>query len=321
MYNSVSRCTNHIDYDATTGEFRSLFRMVLYGYFAPRHSYHPKTSNNFSDTLQFTLYFADPFDPKTEQYASEFSKDELRGFEHVQAQEQEHTIPLKNIQVNPLQYRDPHHVPTVENAFTNNSYGDARPFFKRILHNNREHINKVMENSILYRVTFDVPYDAICEYISVDKIFFFDGKEKTYNVHARGTGSYNTVENLFKKMKRTESLIGEIYEILQYMNEHKDIFVKPVATGYGADHVDRCRNFEKFNLEHSTELCKRLQDAYTTMHDVMWQARYFDFHAEPKKELDTKCSHQLCNRVREPGSQYCNRCIQLNTRECNMCGR
>ena len=196
----------------------------------------------------------------------------------------------------------------------NNIYYDKRTFFQRLLKKNRYQIKKLKDNSILYKVTFDLPFDVIEKYITIDKILRKDGNEKIKHIYYPSNDS-NLVESLFKKMKCMESNLLEMGDLIQ------DIRKDPLK--YKRNNSDDSWAQENikdgFSIENAEVLYKKVKSDVEKMHAVLWQARYFDIHAEVEDTVDTKCSHTVCTRQKSEGSDYCNQCVQLNTKECNFC--
>lgn len=329
MYNSVERADNHIDYFATTGMFDDVFQGPLYGYFYNRIQCEQRKH------LKFTLYFVDPFDPVIDKGSNYFTDKEVAGFDNID--EHKPLQETKEMQVVPLQYNDFYSSigrtePTIDEALTNNIYHDRRTFFKRLLNKNPHQIKQYQENSILYKVSFDLPFEAIADHVTVDKTLRQDDVEKTKRIYYREEG-YNSVENLFKKMKRMKSNMDEMEAIIEGIKNHPETYKRPVETGAPiagvnplwtkqcANFDNMCRTTDGYNIENAQYLLGKLKEAYEKMEAVLFQARYFDIRAEPVDNAPKKCDHNACTRMAVKGSSFCNQCIQLNAHECNFCGK
>jgi hypothetical protein len=232
------------------------------------------------------------------------------------------------MQINPLQYNDyygcnndlspkPKTVPTIDDAITNNIYFDKRHFFKRFLHKNPYQVKEFKENSILYKVTFDVPFSEIADFITVDKTFIQNGVEQNKTLYSPKDDD-NKVEELFKTMERAESLIHEMNRLITTINSHPDRYKRPVNNGYGSEFNREMR--EKYSSENASVMIQKVKKDFEQMRDVVFQMRYFDVKAEISDlNKPKKCAHDMCINTSAPGSQYCNSCVQMNTRECNFC--
>lgn len=323
-YNDVGRCDNYMDYFATTGVLHNIFLEPLYGYFYHSHQCGPR------DRLTFSLFFVDPFDPVLDKHndPNGFCKNEVEGFSEVPKTELSPEI--SGMQINPLQYDDyyagkedgtllPKTVPTIDEAITNNIYFDKRHFFKRFLHKNPYQIKEFKENSILYKVTLDIPFEAIANFITVDKTLIHDGTEQIKRLYSPEVGT-NQVEELFKTMERAESLVKEMGKLIRHINSHPELYKQPGKTGYGSKFNQEMR--EKYSSENASVMIQKVAKDFEQMRDVVFQMRYFDIKAE-LEELNKplKCAHDVCVNPAALGSQYCSSCVQLNTKECNFCNR
>jgi hypothetical protein len=175
-------------------------------------------------------------------------------------------------------------------------------------------VTGLRERSMLYKVTVNIPIDIIADYITVDKVLYTNAKQKVNSIY-NPKDTKNIVQQLFLKMKRAESNIEEMGIIFDKIKKDPTRFKRDNANDSWAK---ECVN-DGCNIEHADVLYRKLQKDMENMHKVLWQARYFDIHAEVEEPVDTKCSHTVCTRQKEEGSNYCNQCIQLNTKECNFC--
>lgn len=317
MYNDVERCENHMDYFATTGDFDDIFNDVLYGY------YYGRDQGGERKHLKFTLFFADPFDPVIrDSDGCGFNKKEHDSFNSDLPQPE--TVETKNMQINPLQYDDwyggderglyPRTVPSFDEALVNNIYYDKRTFFQKLFHKNSYQIKTLRDNSLLYKVTFDLPFDVIEKYIIIDKILRENGNEKVKHIYYSSNDS-NLVESLFKKMKCLESNLLEMGDLIRDIRKNPSKYKRNNSDDLWAKENIK----DGFNIENAEFLYQKVKSDVEKMHAVLWQARYFDIHAEPMEPEDRKCSHKLCTRDRIHGSDYCSECVQLSTKQCNFC--
>lgn len=298
MYNNCERCDDHIDLGVTLGNFRGIFDYHLYGYYCPSSCGGAK-----SGYLEFTLFFAHPFDFKLGKGdPNSFCKQEVDGFKGREDIELE--IKKKNIQVVTLEYKD--------------GCEYCEPGFFEQLFGKKSYLPQVQElkdNALLYKVTFSVPFDVISDYITVDKILMRDdgsfGKQKNY--HGKNKDK-NSIETMFKNIQRIESLMTEIGVTV---SEIKNDPAKYKCDNEQFDWAEECRTKGGLNIEHSEILLKKVKKAFEEMRYVLFNARAYDFKAEP--EDDVKCAHDLCVRSAGKDSKYCNKCIQLSTKECNYC--
>lgn len=304
MYNDIEKCANHMDYDATTGDFHYLFDNILYGYYYP--SWCKKEKH--TDSLNFVLFFRDPFDPVLDTPTlgradfNGFCKKELDTFKSIEEFNQE--VKRKNIQIVTVEYKDAC------------NYEDPS-FFEQLMgcKSYLPNITDLKENSMLYKVEINIPLDVIADYITVDKIQYTSNeKEKSVSIY-NPKDTKNIVQQLFLKMKRAESNIEEMGIIFDK--------IKRDPARFKRDNIDNswakeCVN-DGLNIEHADTLYRKLKTDMDNMHKVLWQARYFDIHAEVEEPVDTKCSHTLCTRQKEEGSDYCNQCVRLSTKQCNFC--
>lgn len=323
-YNDVARCDNYIDYFATTGMLHDIFLEPLYGYFYHPHQCGPR------DRLKFSLFFVNPFDPVLNNCndPNGFCKNEVEGFSDIPKTEP--STEVCGMQINPLQYDDyyagkedgtllPKTLPTIDEAITNNIYFDKRHFFKRLFNKNPYQIKEFKENSILYKVTFDVPFSAIANFVTVDKSFIQDGNEQNKRIYSPEVGT-NQVEELFKTMERAKSLVQEMQKLIQYINSNLEVYKQPGKTKDSSKfNQEMC---EKYNSKNASVMIQKVAKDFEQMQDVVFQMRYFDVKAE-LSELNKlqKCAHDVCINPAAPGSRYCSSCIQINTRECNFCNR
>lgn len=293
-----------MDYDATTGDFHYLFDNILYGYYYP--SWCKKGKHTHS--LNFILFFRDPFDPVLDEPIwgkpdwNGFCKNETDTFKSIEEFNQE--IKRKNIQIVTVEYKD------------GCNYED--PSFLEKLFGTKSYLpqyTNLKENSILYKVEFNIPFDVLSDHIKVDKIQYTSKeKEKIISIY-NPKDTDNIVQQLFLKMKRAESNIEEMGIIFDKIKKDPIRFKQDNADNSWAKECvkDGC------NIEHADILYKKLQRDMESMHKILWQARYFDIKAEPDEVNDTKCSHDLCIRNRVDGSEYCDKCVQLPTKQCNFC--
>ena len=325
MYNGIERCTNYVDYDATTGDFNEIFGEILYGYFFD-------SRKQKDGKLTFELYFSVPFDDEYYKKYGDcngFHAEEKKGFENIpsikSSKDLIQELPLQYDDHRPACYHDTNHnceydrvKPEFSEACSNNIYGDKRTFFKRLLtRKNPYQIKEVIDRSMLYKVTFDLPFDTIAEHITVDKILRDDTQEKTKSIYSK-TDTSNTVENLLKKMQRMISNLSDMEYLISIIRNDPKKFKQDHKKG--DEWAEECRA-KGFNIENAEFLLKKVKNAVEKMRDVLFQARYFDIKAEPEEIEDTKCSHELCNNKRETGSRFCNLCVQLPTIECNFCNK
>jgi hypothetical protein len=298
MYNDCERCDDHIDLYATLGSFRSLFDCKLYGYYTPT-----QCSGVKEGYLEFTLFFAHPFDFKSGDGDPNGScRQEVDGFKGRDDIELE--IKRKNIKVVTLEYKDGSNYDEpgiLERLFGRKSY--------------LPQIRELKDNALLYKVTFSVPFDVIADYVTVDKILMRDdgsfGKQKNYHGKNRDK---NSIETMFKNIHRIGSLMTEIGVTV---NEIKNDPARYKRDNEEFDWAEECRTVGGLNIEHAEILLKKSKKAFEDMAYVLFNARAYDFKAEP--EDDVKCAHDLCIRTAEKDSKYCNKCIQLSTKECNYC--
>jgi hypothetical protein len=307
MYNDIEKCANHIDYESTSCEFRDLFDLRLYGYYNPMGGCQCGNPAFKEHHLTFVLFFGDPFDPLLDEPIfgrkdfNGFCKHETDTFESLKEFEEE--IKKKDIQIVTLEYKD------------GTRYSE--PEFLERLFGVKSYLPQVTglkEHSMLYKVTVNIPIDVIADYITVDKVFYTNAKQKVNSIY-NPKDTKNIVQQLFLKMKRAESNIEEMGMIFDKIKKDPARFKRDNADNSWAK---ECVN-DGLNIEHADTLYRKLKTDMDNMHKVLWQARYFDIHAEVEEPVDTKCSHKVCTRQKVEGSDYCNQCVQLNTKECNFC--
>lgn len=317
MYNNSERSTNHIDVDSTMGNFKHLFDCNLYGYYVESICEHGFKKGY----LRFTLFFANPFDPKISSHAPDQwpCKEELDGFKNISEIEQ--TIKRKNIKVVTLLYKD------------GCNYEEPSLLKKLLLGRSTylPNINDLKDNSLLYKVSFDIPTDVIADYITVDKISMNDDGSfvKEINLYTPDKSKF-LVETLFHKLNRVESLITEMQCIISEITKHPEIYKKrhdyqltnTQFDGFWQDchnSDEERRTVKGYNIENAEYLLNNAKKSFETMREVIYNARHLDIIAEPKESEFTKCSHDICKRPAEKNSRYCNKCIQLPTEKCNFC--
>jgi len=280
MYNSSERSTNHIDVDSTMGNFRYLFDLRLYGYyFGDENGWYSKPGY-----LKFTLFFANPFDPKISSHkASEWPcKEELDGFKDIKEFEQE--IKRKNIQIVTLEYK---HGSNYEPPGLLESVITGR-------HSYLPYIEDLKDNSLLYKVSFDIPVDAIAKYITVDKIMMNDDGSfaKEINLYSPSEDKF-LVETLFHKLNRVESILTEMEDIVKEIRSHPEIYEKPHEYKLTNTKFDRfwedCHNsdekrrvFDGYNMKNAGSLLNDSKKSFEKMRETMFSARHLDIIAEPK---------------------------------------
>ena len=320
MYNDIERCDNHIDFFTTRGHLNEIFKGVLYGY------YYEYEQCDDQPTLKFTLYFVTPFDNiYTQKYGdyNGFANQEIGGFKEVVLIDK--CKETKNMQVIPLQYDDYYAGdecgsigktrPRFNEAITTNIYKDDRGFFERLIHKKSVYqIKEILDHNMFYKVTFNVPFDAIADYVTVDKILINGDTEKTKSLYA--PGSLNCVDELAKLLARSKSILNKMELVI---HEIRSDPVKFKKDNENSDWAEECRTKGGLNIENAEFLFKKIQADFEKMQDVLYNAMAFDINKEPKDPIETKCSHDLCSREREKGSKFCNKCIQLSTKQCNYC--
>jgi hypothetical protein len=321
MYNDIERADNYIDLSATRGHLEDIFHGVLYGYY---YEYQQCDDKPF---LKFSLYFVTPFDNidwKVHGDYNGFCKQDLDGFGSAILKTK--SIPTKNMQVVPLQYDDyyggdeegnsiPKTKPTVKELITTNIYKDEQSFFDKLFHKKSPYqIKEVLDHNMFYKVTFEVPFDVIADYITVDKILIKDDTEKTKSMYS--TTHLNYVDGLMKSLTRARSILNEMDSLITKIKADPEKFKKDNT---GSDWAEECRTKGGLNLEAAEVLFKKCKADFEQMEGVLWGATTWDITKEPKDTPNTKCSHDLCIRDKEPGSQYCKYCIRLPTKECNRC--
>jgi len=324
MYNDIERCDNHIDLATTYGCLGEIFKGVLYGYY---YEYEQCDDKPF---LKFSLYFVTPFD---NVYAHKYGdcngsyKQEIKGFKDIVMREK--TIELKNMQVVPLQYDDYYANddegyyktrPKIITSFTTNIYKDERDksFFERLLHKEPKEyalqVKELLDHNMFYKVTFEVPFDVIADYVKIDKILIEGATEKTKSLYV--PQDLNLVDGLAKRLERVNSLMNEMESIIQNIRADPVKFKKDNTN---CDWSEKCRTKGELNMEAAEFLFSKTKSDFEKMQSVLYGAMTWDINKEPKEVEDTKCSHDLCVRQREKSSKYCNKCIQLPTKECNFC--
>jgi hypothetical protein len=239
------------------------------------------------------------------------------------------TIALKNMQVVPLQYDDyygdyeetgiPKKRPTFMDAVKTNIYKDEQKkgFFERIFHKSQEYpwqIKEVLDHNMFYKVTFEVPFDAIADYVRVDKILIEGDTERTKPLYE--PPNRNAVDGLAKRLNRARSIINEMESLVMEIQSDPVKFKKDNAE---FDWAEECRTKGGLNLEAAAFLMNKVKSDFEKMEGVLYGAMTWDLNKEPKEVEDTKCSHDLCVRERVKSSKYCNACIQLPTKQCNYC--
>jgi hypothetical protein len=280
MYNCSERSTNHIDVDSTIGNFRHLFDLKLYGYyFEEGCGYYDKPGY-----LKFTLFFANPFDPKIrDNEANKWPcKEELDGFKDIKEFEQE--IKRKNIQIVTLEYKD------------GRCYEDPGILEKMITGRNSylPHIEDLKDNSLLYKVSFDIPVDAIANYVTVDKILMNDdgGFAKEINLYSPSKDTF-LVETLFRKLNRVESILTEMGDIVREIRLHPEIYEKDheykmTNTQYDVfwkdchDKDEKRRMVDGRNMKNAESLLSESQKSFKNMSEILFGARFLDVNTEPK---------------------------------------
>lgn len=324
MYNDTERCDNHIDYFATIGHLESIFKGVLYGYYYEYQQCDEQTN------IKFTMYFVTPFD---NVYARKYGdcngnyKTDMAGFKNYVLKEK--STELKNMQVVPLQYDDYYANneegfyktrPAIMEAFKTNIYKDERErtFFEKLLKKDTKgnpfQIKEVLDHNMFYKVTFEVPFDAIANYVRVDKILIEGDTEKTKNLYE--ATDRNLVEGLERQLKRARSIVNEMESLIKRIRANPEKFKRDNTN---SDWFEECRTKGGFNIENAEFLLNKVKADFEKMEEVLYSAMTFDLTKEPKEVEDTKCSHDLCVRERVKGSKFCNACIQLSTKECNYC--
>jgi hypothetical protein len=282
MYNCSERSVNHIDVYSTMGNFRDLFDLRLYGYYFERGcGYYDKPGY-----LKFTLFFANPFDPKISYHkASEWPcKEELDGFKDVKEFEQE--IKRKNIQIVTLEYKN------------GNQYED--PGILEMMLTGRTsylpQINDLKENSLLYKVSFNIPVEAIADYITVDKIKMNDDGSfaKEINLYSPSKDTF-LVETLFHRLNRVESILTEMEDIVGEIRSHPEIYEKShvyelTNTPYDKywkdchDKDEIRRTVDGRNMENAEFLLNESKESFEKMREILSSARYLDIITEPKEQ-------------------------------------
>ena len=321
MYNDIKRCDNHIDYFTTLGQLNEIFKGVLYGYY-----YEYQQSDLTKPTIKFTLYFVTPFDniyvKKYGDYNRSYQK-EMDGFKNTTLNIKSEST--KNMQIVPLQYDDYYAGderglidktrPSFNEAITTNIYKDDRGFFERLIHKKSPYqIKEILDHDMFYKVTFNVPFDVIADYVTVDKILVNGDIEKTKNLYS--PPDINYVDGLSKRLRRTRSLLDEMEVLIQKIRSDPIKFKKD---NKDSDWSEECRTKGGLNIDNAAFLFKKTKADFEKMQDVLFNAMAFDIHKEPKELVETKCSHDLCIRDRIEGSKFCGKCIQLSTVECNYC--
>jgi hypothetical protein len=324
MYNDTERCDNHIDFHTTLGFLEEIFKGILYGY------YYEYLQGEDKPNLKFTLYFVTPFD---NVYAHKygdcngFYKEDINGFKNEVLKEK--STGLKNMQVVPLQYDDyygnyekagfPKTRPTFMEAVKTNIYKDERDrgFFERYFNKPKSspwQIKEVLDHNMFYKVTFEVPFDAIADYVRVDKILIEGDTEKTKPLYE--PPDRNAVDGLAKRLNRARSVVNEMDLLIKEIQSDPIKFKKDNKE---FDWAEECRTKGGLNLEAAVFLMNKVKADFEKMESVLYGAMTWDIRREPVDIEDKKCSHDLCIREREKGSKFCNACIQLSTKECNYC--
>lgn len=322
MYNDIERADNHIDQAATQGNVNEIFRGVLYGYY---YEYHQCDNKPF---LKFSLYFVTPFDNvdwKKYGDCNGFCKRDLDGFKSSVLKNKD--APTKNMQVVPLQYDDyhggdgegndiPKTRPKIIEAFTTNIYKDeTQGFFNKIFHKKSSYqIKELLNHNMFYKVTFEVPFEVIADYISVDKILIEDDTEKTKSMYV--ATHLNYVDGLMKSLVRARSIVNEMGSLIEKIKADPIKFKKDNSD---SDWAEECRTKGGLNLENAEVMFNKTKDDFDKMERALYGAMTWDLTKEPKDIPDTKCSHDLCVRDKKTGSKYCKWCIQLPTKQCNYC--
>ena len=321
MYNDIDRADNHIDMFATMGHMNEIFKGVLYGYF---FEYQQCDDKPF---LKYSLYFVTPFDNtdwKRYGDSNGFCKRDLDGFESTILTPK--SVPTKNMQVVPLQYDDyyggddegnsiPKTRPTIKELITTNIYKDDRSFFDKLFHKKSPYqIKEILDHNMFYKVTFEVPFDVIAHYITIDKILITDDTEKTKLLYS--ATNLNYVDELIKSLARARSIINEMDSLITKIKADPAKFKKDNCD---SDWAEECRTKGGLNLEAAEVLFNKCKADFEKMESVLYGATTWDLSKEPKDVPDTKCSHDLCMRDKEQGSKYCKYCIQLSTKECTRC--
>jgi hypothetical protein len=341
-YHEVKKCSDHQDYNLTTGDLSDVLGDILYGY-------HYDSNKQKANIYEFDLFFTCPFDDEyVKKYGDHngFSKDNQKQFEEYGILTEETTkdkiqkIPLQYDDHTPAVYCDCDHngefdrvVPTFKEACTNNIYGDIRKrtFFERLIkRNNPYQIKGVIERSMLYRMRLKLPFDVIAEHITVDKIQYAqNGTEKYIPMYTSTRNTCNKVEDLKKNLNRMQSIMSEIEQNIADIQAEPEKYMRPheyTATNTRFDPFwKKCHDTDeedrntKYNLKNGDHLLKKCKSEFKKMEDVMFRAAWYDVEQDPIDPTDTKCSHNKCNRERAKGSEYCDKCVQLPTKECNFC--
>jgi hypothetical protein len=226
------------------------------------------------------------------------------------------------MQIVPLQYDDYYSCdaktrPSIMEAITTNIYKNEQDhgFFGKFFKEKNPHqIKKILDHNMFYKVTFEVPFDIIADYITVDKILIDGDTEKTKELYS--SPDRNSVDGLAKRLKRARSILDEMDVLIKKIRADPEKFKKDNSKDAWYTELTTER---KFNIENAEFLLNKTQTAFEKMEEVLYNAMTFDIDREPKEEIDTKCSHWLCTRERENGSKYCDQCVQLPTKQCNHC--
>jgi len=321
MYNDIERVDNHIDQAATQGNVNEIFKGVLYGYY---YEYQQCDDKPF---LKFSLYFVTPFDNiNAKRYGdyNGFCKREIKGFQKTILNPKCDAV--KNMQVVPLQYDDYYAGdecgcfdktrPEIIEAFTTNIYKDeTQGFYNRLFNKkSRYQIKELLDHNMFYKVTFEVPFDVIADYIAVDKILIEGDTEKTKSMYS--ATHLNYVDGLMKSLVRARSIVNEMGSLIEKIKADPVKFKKDNSD---SDWAEECRTKGGLNLENAEVMFNKTKDDFYKMERALYGAMTWDLTKEPKEIGDTKCSHDLCARERAKGSRYCDKCIRLTTKQCNHC--
>ncbi|MFA5247897.1 MAG: hypothetical protein WCX79_00485 [Candidatus Paceibacterota bacterium] len=326
MYNGIKRCSNYEDVDATIGLLHLLFGEVQYGYYFNSRIQKP-------GFLKYSMYFTTPFDNIAEKEYGDhngFCKEEHKTFEKWGVINGEKTkdlmqhIPLQYDDHSPAVSYDCNHgnqfdrvTPTYKEAITRNIWFNntsSRGFFEQFKRKNRNQILEDLERSMLYQVTFDIPFDVLSEHIVIDKIQYNGENESHINLYAPKDTS-NPVQELLRDLVRVESVLTEMANCINEIKSDPEKYKRDNTEDSWAKEC--CK--DGYNMENAEVLLTKCQKAFKQMEEVLYQARYFDVNAEPKISDITKCAHKKCTRNAAEGSKFCDQCIQLPTKECNYC--
>jgi len=317
-YNSIERADNHIDHDSTTGNFGYLFDLPIYGYY-----YYKKHCGSRDNNLTFALYFTNTLfrETETNQWPS---ADELRGFKRVP--EIPLTDDMKNVQIIPVERSD--------YQCDNPDVVDAS-FFKRLFsRRSTSTMNTRMardgNTSMLYKVTFDIPFDAIAHHVTVEKTLRHEGTQQKKTLYNPAPSLDNPVEELFKELNMVRSHIDTMQRIARYIKTNPDTFKRvphPIDPSYSIRYQQQCRDFDEnyrsqYNIELVELMIQKVQNAVRDMSESIWHARYADIVSELEElKKPKKCRHEKCQRFAVLGSPYCGQCIKrMHPSECSCCG-